>query len=241
MKHQFHETVVSQIRRKFWIPHLRRQLRKVVQECQTCRIKHAKPAQPMMGPLPAVRLEPYLPAFTHTGLDYFGYIHVLVGRRLEKRWVALFVCMVTRAVHVEVAHDCSTDALILCLRNFMNICGKPRTIASDNGTNFVGFDGEVKSVPEFFDTGKIKEAFSPPDYAIEWKFNTPGDPSAGGAWERLVQTINRALKATLNERTPQEHTLRSLLYEAMNIVNSRPLTHLPVSSDNEPPLTRITF
>lgn len=145
--------------------------------------------------------------------------------------------MVTGAVHAEVAHDCSTDGLILCLRNFMNLRGKPRCIWSDNGTNFIGFDGETANVPDFFDWGRIQENFAPPRHAIEWKFNTPMDPSAGGAWERLVQSIKKVLKAVMAERYPHEHTFRSFLLEAVNIVNSRPLTHLPVGADEQAPLT----
>lgn len=235
--HQWQETVVAKIREKFWIPSLRIVLRRVISNCQWCRVYKAKIAQPMMGSLPPERLVAFLPPFTNVGLDYFGPVTVAHGRGTEKKWVALFCCMVTRAVHLELAHDYSTDALILCIRNFINIRGRPRCIWSDNGTNFIGFDREIKSVPGFFDVAKLKEAFAPPEYDIEWKFNCPADPSAGGVWERLVQSVKKTLNAVLKEKHPKEYTLRSLLYEAMNIVNSRPLTHVSVSSDDEPPLT----
>lgn len=72
---------------------------------------------------------------------------------------------------------------------------------------------------------------------VKWKFNTPSDPSAGGSWERLVQSVKKALYATLREQTPRPETLYSLLVECENIVNSRPLTHLPVTPDEPEPLT----
>lgn len=72
---------------------------------------------------------------------------------------------------------------------------------------------------------------------IEWIFNCPANPSEGGIWERMVQCVKKVLRHTLKDVSPKEHVLQSLLIEAENIVNSRPLTHLPISSQEEEPLT----
>lgn len=106
---------------------------------------------------------------------------------------------------------------------------------SDNGTNFVGINKELGEEDNFIDFGKIDAGLKP--LGIKWKFNTPADPSAGGSWERLVQSVKKALYATLKEKTPRPETLYSLLLECENIVNSRPLTHLPVTPDEPEPLT----
>lgn len=76
---------------------------------------------------------------------------------------------------------------------------------------------------------------------MQWLFNCPANPSAGGCWERLVRSIKRVLKQSLKETAPRVETLRSYLLEAANIVNSRPLTHVPVSSIEEEPLTPNSF
>jgi hypothetical protein len=39
------------------------------------------------------------------GLNYFGPVQVAVGRRREKRYVALNTCLTTRALHLEIIHD----------------------------------------------------------------------------------------------------------------------------------------
>lgn len=164
-------------------------------------------------------------------MDYFGPIQISIGRRREKRWVAIFTCLTARAVHLELARDLSSDATILCLRNFVNRRGVPVRIRSDQGTNFVG-------------ASKVEWLQSQRDMAeectrrgIEWIFNTPANPSAGGSWERMVQATKRVLSFTLKEQAPQIETLQSLLIEAENLVNSRPLTHLPVDSEDAEPLT----
>ncbi len=46
--------------------------------------------------------------------------------------------MCSRAVHVEMLDDLSTDAFINVLRSFIAISGCVRQLRSDQGTNFVG-------------------------------------------------------------------------------------------------------
>ncbi|XP_017471948.1 PREDICTED: uncharacterized protein LOC108363178 [Rhagoletis zephyria] len=238
-KHQNHEATLSNIRRKYWIPRIRQLLRSVIAECYLCRISKAEPHAPMMGPLPEVRLEPYVRPFTYTGLDYFGPISITVGRRKEKRWVALFTCLTVRAIHLEIAHDLSTDSCIIAMRNFMNRRGVPARLRSDNGKNFIGANEEAKRFSEVFDTERVQNELS--TKGVEWFFNCPANPSEGGVWERMVQCVKRVLRHSLKEVAPREHVLQSFLIEAENIVNSRPLTHLPISPDEEEPLTPNNF
>lgn len=235
MRHQNDEAIVCAVRERFWVTHARSAVRRVKKACQRCRISSATPVAPMMGALPEDRVTPVQRPFTYTGLDYFGPVYVTVGRRREKRWVALFTCMSVRAVHLELAADLSTDACILCIRNFVNLRGVPLRIRSDNGTNFVGADRELRECVKAFDQDVLKRECS--GRGIEWRFNCPANPEAGGCWERLVRSVKRVLSVTMTETAPRVETLRSLLIEAANIVNSRPLTHLPVDCDDDEPLT----
>ncbi|XP_075151031.1 uncharacterized protein LOC142225140 [Haematobia irritans] len=229
------ESVICEIRLKFWIPSIRSALKGIKAACCECKIRKCKPSQPIMGPLPEDRLRAYVRPFSYTGVDYFGPVLVAVRRSQEKRWVALFTCLTTRAVHIELSTDLSSDACLLCIRNFINRRGVPIQIRSDNGTNFVGINKELGNEQNFLDFEKIDRGLRP--LGIRWKYNTPSDPSAVGSWERLVQSIKRALYATLKEKTPRPETLYSLLVECENIVNSRPLTHLPVTPEESEPIT----
>ncbi|GBP82294.1 hypothetical protein EVAR_86648_1 [Eumeta japonica] len=149
---------------------------------------------------------------------------VTIGRRHEKRYGALFTCLTTRAVHIELAESLSSDSMILALRRFIARRGTPRVMYSDNGTNFVGANKELMNIQEVHEKMK-KEADV---RTITWKFIPPGAPNMGGAWERLVRSVKTALAATLRERSPREEVLHTLLLEAEHIVNSRPLTEVDV-------------
>lgn len=235
MAHQLEDATICAIRQRFWIPHLRTLVRHVKSSCLICKIRAARPKPPVEGQLPVDRLTPYSPPFTYTGVDLFGPINVTIGRRHEKRWIAIFTCLTIRAVHMEVVQDLSSDAFLLCLRNFCNTRGIPNRIRSDCGTNFVGADGELRKLSDFLDTDKVGRELTAK--GIDWKFNCPANPEAGGVWERLVQSAKRVLRVILQQIAPRVETLRSMVIEAANILNARPLTHIPVSPTDLSPIT----
>ncbi|XP_044573427.1 uncharacterized protein LOC123257669 [Drosophila ananassae] len=235
MKHQNVDATMAEIRTRFWITRLRRVLRSVISGCSECKLHRARPMPPIMGPLPDDRLDANGWPFKSTGLDYFGPLLVTVARHQEKRWVALFTCLTTRAIHLELAHDLSTDSCILAIRSFICRRRPVHRLRSDNGRNFVGADREAKRFAEIFEPERIQSELS--SKGIEWILHCPANPSEGGVWERMVQCVKRVLRHTVKEVAPKEHVLESFLIEAENVVNSRPLTHLPVSADQEAPLT----
>ncbi|XP_067643662.1 uncharacterized protein [Eurosta solidaginis] len=173
LHHQNDNLTINEMRQKFWVPRIRTLLKSVKRECAVCI---ANPVVPLMGQLPQDRLTPYVRPFSYTGVDYCGPFFVAIGRRREKRWVALFTCLTTRAVHLEIATDLSTDAFIICFRNFVNRRGVPIKIRSDNGTNFVGAQKELNKENRLFDFDLIDQEMCSRN--IQWVFNCPANPSA---------------------------------------------------------------
>ncbi|XP_055597416.1 uncharacterized protein LOC129747298 [Uranotaenia lowii] len=233
--HQNHQTALNEIRLKYNIPRLRSELDRVRRNCLRCKIRQASPRPPAMGNLPPARLAAYQRPFSYTGIDYFGPMTVLVGRRTEKRWGVLFTCMTTRGIHIEIAHSLSTDSCILALRNFIARRGPPLEIISDRGTNFIGASRELREALAKIDEERLKVEFVSPD--TKWTFNPPAAPHFGGCWERLIQSVKKTMNDFDPPRLPSDEILRSMLMEIEMILNSRPLTDIPIDNDNEPPLT----
>lgn len=233
--HQGKQATLASIRSKFWIPNAPILLKKISRECMTCRIRKASPQNPEMGLLPPERLENNVYPFQYVGVDYMGPIFVTVGRRHEKRWVALFTCLTVRAVHVEIVHSLTTNSMIMALNRFCSIRGSPKKIFSDNGTNFVGAEAELRVFVQNLEDEKIEDTLTVRD--IEWSFIPPGAPHMGGCWERYVRSIKSAISVILKEQFPKEEVLLTALYEAANVVNNRPLTNV---SDDPKDLNPIT-
>ncbi|XP_055645130.1 uncharacterized protein LOC129781108 [Toxorhynchites rutilus septentrionalis] len=234
-RHQNHQTAINELRLKYCIPRLRSEYDRVRKNCQHCKIHRANPQPPAMGNLPPARLAAFQRPFTYTGIDYFGPMLVVVGRRVEKRWGVLLTCLTTRGVHIELAHSLTTDSCILALRNFIARRGSPLEMISDRGTNFVGAARELREALETVDDKKLMTTFVGPN--TKWTFNPPAAPHFGGCWERLVQTVKKILYAFKPPRLPTDEILRSMLIEIEMIINSRPLTHVPLDNDTDFPLT----
>ena len=132
----------------------------------------------------------------------------------------------TRAVHLEVAQSLETDSFIMAPRRMMARRGKPRNIYSDNGTNFVGAERELKECLDRMEQTKISDTLS--QDGIQWFFNPPSAPHFGGVWERLVKSAKKALKITLNGQLVNDETLLTFMAETESLLNSRPLTHVSV-------------
>ena len=143
-----------------------------------------------MADLPEDRLTP-APPFTYVGVDYFGPYVTKEGRKERKRYGALFTCLVSRAVHIEVAHSLDTDSFLNALRRFIARRGQVREIRSDNGTNFVGARRELREAINEMDQKEIVEKLRQQN--IDWKFNPPAASHMGGVWERQIRTACRIL------------------------------------------------
>ena len=233
--HQGQERVCNELRQRYLILGLRRAVRSSWNTCQKCSNDRAQPAAPEMAPLPSTRLTPFVRAFTVVGMDYFGPMTVAVGRRHEKRYGVLFTCLSTRAVHLEVAHALTTDACIMAIRRMIGRRGRPHQIWSDNGTNLRGAERELRESLNDLDQDQLTTDLAL--LRIEWSFNPPSAPHMGGAWERLVRSVKSTLRVILHERAPKDEVLLTLMIEAESLVNSRPLTHVPVDPNDPESLT----
>ncbi|XP_055590037.1 uncharacterized protein LOC129742200 [Uranotaenia lowii] len=188
-----------------------------------------------MARLPAGRVAAFTRPFTHTGVDYFGPLEVVVGRRVEKRWGVIFVCQTTRAIHLEIAHQLNTSSCIMAIRTFTARRGTPAVFYSDRGTNFVGSDRELRETFKRIDQSKIAEEFTTPN--TSWTFNPPAAPHMGGSWERLIRSVKRILPLLRVSKRPTDEELRNAFAEIENTLNGRPLTHVPVDCDSRTALT----
>ena len=178
----------------------------------------------------------YKQPFSHTSVDYFGPMEVGLSRnRTDKRYGALFTCLMTRAVYLDLAPSLSSEDFLNVFRRFIATYGTPETIHSDNGTNFVGAEKELMVQMKIMqNSGELQDWNQ--RKGITWKFQPPSAPHFGGTHESLVTSTKLALYRALELekkglRYPTEEMLRTLLLQVAGLLNSRPLTY--TSSDPE--------
>ena len=120
--HASSQLLLPLIRQKFSIPNARNVLKKINKICVTCFILKATTAMQLMGQLPEVLIKPSKP-FTSSGVDYSGPFYVKHGgkrsKTIVKSYVALFIFLPTKGIHLELVSELSTEAYIVSLRCFI--------------------------------------------------------------------------------------------------------------------------
>ena len=173
--------VLAKLRERYWIIKANSAVRQLISSCVTCRPIKSTPQDQKMADLPEDRLTP-APPFSYVGVDYFGPCATKDSRKEHKRYAALFTCLVSRALHIEVAHSLETDSFLHALRRFIARRGPVREIRSDNATNFVRARRELREAINEMDQKEITEKLRQQN--IDWTFNPPAASHMGGVWER---------------------------------------------------------
>ena len=147
--------MLSELRKRYWIVQAQSAVRRILSKCVVCRKLKSPVLEQKMSDLPEDRLAVDEPPFTHIGVDYLGPFDTKRGRSVVKRYGVLFTCLTVRAIHLEVAASLDTDSYILALRRFIARRGQVNSIRSDNGTNLVGAERELREAINSFNVSQI--------------------------------------------------------------------------------------
>jgi len=229
--HCGNQVLQNVLRERFWIPKSRKLVREIIHSCGVCRRHTAKNVETVEAPLPVDRVREAA-VFEVVGIDLAG---PLILKNLEKVWFVVFTCGVFRAVHLELVANLTSDAFLQSLRRFVARRGRPHVIFSDNGTNFEGANNLLGKL----DWKKIQEETGL--WKIQWNFNPPSAPWWGGFWERIVGLVKTLLKRVLGNARLTYEELNTLLCDAEEVINSRPLTYISENVDDLLPLSPSLF
>lgn len=230
-KHGGVQDVMCAIRNKYWIPKLRQLVKKHISRCVICVRFKAKFMQQFMSNLPSSRLATDR-CFRNIGVDFAGPItirakHDIRNPKLAKGYICVFVCLATRAVHLEVVEDLTTAAFLDAYNRLVARRGAVQNCYSDNGRNFVGAAKELRAVFDICQNSITQEKIQA--LGTKWHFITPLSPHQGGIWEAAVREMKRhLLKITKNQIFPLP-SLMTLVTQIEAIMNSRPIA--PLSDD----------
>ena len=149
--------------------------------------------------------------------------------RKSKAYICLFVCATTRAVHLEVVDNLTATSFIMCLRRLAAAKGMPTLILSDNHKTFIAGETFLLDLQQ---DPSVQEYLSSKN--VRWKHQTPRSPWMGGHFERLVRTIKANLVTAISRTLLTLEEFTTVVKEAENIVNSRPLTYQSDESRDVP-------
>lgn len=229
------------LRNKYWVIGAKTLIKRVIRNCLTCFKHSASPVNQLMGQLPPSRVRPGKP-FRCSGVDYAGpvILKLYPGRcqKTCKAYICLFICTVTKAIHLELVSDLSTNSFLAAFRRFTSRRGHCSDLWSDCATNFVGASAELDRMFKNRNSRVIGEIVNVlANDHTNWHFIPPGSPHFGGLWEAGVRSVKNHLKRVIGETRLTFEEYMTLLTQVEACVNSRPLTLLSSSIDDASPIT----
>ncbi|KAJ8735648.1 hypothetical protein PYW07_007268 [Mythimna separata] len=218
--------LIAILRREYWITSVRKQAARTIRRCKRCFRFSVAEQPPRMADLPADRVcraRPFNGVATDFAGPYMVKSSLLRNAKSVKTYFCVFVCVATKAVHVELVSSLSVEAFIAAFTRFVSRRGLPSLIRSDRGTNFVGANKYLKEVNQFLLEKEhiLKEQFR--RQHIHWEFNPPASPHMGGLFEAAVKSVKQLLKREIGDTIMTFEELSTLLCTIEAILNSRPL------------------
>ncbi|XP_055589512.1 uncharacterized protein LOC129741755 [Uranotaenia lowii] len=227
------QLLLATIRQRFWPLGGRDLVRRIVHTCVTCTRAKPHTIVQQMGNLPADRITSSF-VFENVGVDFAGPMYIRSGIRrvtATKAYVAVFVCLATKAVQLELVMSLTTPAFVAALERFIANHGKPSNIYCDNAKNFRGACNQLAQLKKLFLSEQHKDAvrnFCRKD-DIQFHFIPPRSPSFGGLWEACVKSMKFHLRRIVGNAKLDCEEFITALAKVQASLNSRPIT--PLSTD----------
>jgi len=237
------EGQIAEVRSKYWMPQVRAALHHVKSMCNYCGYIRANPIEYKMSPLPNVRVDTKLKPFEVTGLDCAGPFIVFAKNGHQKKvWVLILTCTLTRFVYLHILDNLTSLAVLEAIMVYWTSHGPVKQFISDNGTNFVGaaniIQNDARKIVQFLkDTQRELEGELAEKSYASWTFIPVQSPWFGAFYERLIQTFKKSISSAIEGRKIGRIEFNIALQEAAHRINCRPLTHNPVSAEDEEILT----
>ncbi|XP_039291266.1 uncharacterized protein LOC111051540 [Nilaparvata lugens] len=219
-------TTQSLVARKYWIISARNLIRSRLHHCVCCTRMRAQPQQPIMSDLPHFRVNASS-VFVHVGVDFAGPFNTkcssLKKPRVYKGYLALFICLAVKAVHLEYVSELTTESLLAAFDRFTSRRGLPSHVYSDNGLNFVGAAEKLSDISKFLADNKTDIFSALVQREVTWHFNPPSAPNFGGIWEANIKSAKLLLKIRIGDNPMTKEEYFTVFSRIESIMNSRPL------------------
>ena len=130
----------------------------------------------------------------------------------------VFTCLTTKAIHIKVSHNLTTDFFLCALRKFISKRGRPQHVYSDNRINFVSAARVLRESLAGWNQHQINNLLWQQE--ISSSFNLPSASHMGGAWERMIRSICQIFVALLQSQTLTDGAFLTLIAKVEGIINS---------------------
>lgn len=223
--------LLAQLNQKYWLVNGLRQVKKITHKCLPCFRLKANCAKQLMGSLPKQRVVASR-AFETVAIDFAGPIEIKNSRirkaLISKGYICVFVCFNTKAIHLELASDLTTETFLACFKRFISRRAMPSEVFCDNGGSFRGAANHLAELYKLHRSTEhqtLVHNFTAPQN-IKFNFTPSYSPVFASLAEAAVKSMKYHLKRQLQKSILTYEQLNTVLIQIEAILNSRPLIAL---------------
>ncbi|XP_049871346.1 uncharacterized protein LOC126370517 isoform X2 [Pectinophora gossypiella] len=236
--HASQKLLLASLHQRYYLINGIREIKHVIYKCVTCFKLKAKASHQLMGSLPSDRVNPSRP-FEKVGIDFGGPFSIKLHRvrkpLILKAYIVLFVCFITKAIHIELVSNMTTECFLQCLKRFISRRNKPSVIYCDNGSTFKGAKNQLKELHSLHSNKKHQDQVGhyASNLGIQFSFIPSYSPVFGGLWEAGIKSAKYHLKRVVGQQILTYEELNSVIIQIEGILNSRPILSLPLVDSND--------
>ena len=119
--------------------------------------------------------------------------------------------MATKAVHIEVVEDYTSEAFIAAFHRFTACPSFCKELFSGQGTSFIGADTLLKQMVSSSSSNSTQIVNSLVQEGTSWIFNPPSAPHFGGIWEAAVKSVKHHMRRVIGEQVLTFSELATLI------------------------------
>ena len=214
-------SLLSEIRKVFWIPRYFSVVKQVIKSCVVCRRFNESTIKLNQNPYRDFRVNPPEIPYRYIFMDYLGPYNVRSNGQKVKVWLSCITCTWSRAINLKLCVDLTVKEF---LRSFQLHCyefGLPELCISDMGTQLVA---GANTVLDFLKDPEVKLYFEENGVQpIKFEHYFKGNSTLGSMVESCVKLTKRLLYGCIKNNVLDLRDFEFLVFQVVHLVNRRPI------------------
>ena len=214
-------SLLSELRKTFYIPSYFSNVKKVLKSCVSCRKMNERTIKLNQSSYRDFRLQPCEKPFGYCYMDYMGPFQTKQGNQKVKVWLLIITCMWSRAVNLKVCTDMSTKEFLRAFQLHSFEYGIPQLCITDLGSQLVAGANIITtflSDPDtqmYFQENNIKP--------LKFEQFYKGCSKLGSLVEICVKMTKRLIHGAIGNNVLSFRDFEFIVAQTVHIVNRRPI------------------
>ncbi|XP_066947446.1 uncharacterized protein [Macrobrachium rosenbergii] len=214
-------SLLTELRKTFWIPHFFSIVKRILKTCTTCRRFNERTVKLNQSPYRMCRLNPSNIPFNNIYVDFMGPFTVKLYGQNSKVWILCITCMWSRAINLKI---CSNLSVVEFLRAFQLHCfefGIPSFCISDLGTQLTA---GANIISDFFKDHETRKYFDENNVQpLSFDHFFKGHSKLGSMVEICVKLTKRLLFGSIGKNILPYRDFEFIVCKTVHLVNRRPI------------------